>query len=76
MVERNVLTRQKLCCGLSIFKAALSKIRSFLDDPIWYGQTPANGVISTDDNREFHRFWSAIQFTYCVPVGENELSVE
>ena len=25
---------------------------------------------------EFHRLWSALQFVYCIPVGENEFNIE
>jgi len=33
--EGDLLTRERLCCGLSIFEVILNRIRSFLDDPIW-----------------------------------------
>ena len=29
-----------------------------------------------DECSEFHRIWSAMQFAYCRPVGENEWNVE
>jgi hypothetical protein len=25
---------------------------------------------------QFFRLWSALQFVYCIPVGENEFTVE
>ncbi len=50
--------------------------RADLDDPIWHGAAPKNGVMNIDECTEFHRLWSAIQFVYCMPVGENEFTVE
>ena len=35
-----------------------------------------NGVMSIDECREFHRLWSAIQFNYCQPLRQTELTVE
>ncbi|WAQ99149.1 CYFIP-like protein [Mya arenaria] len=74
--EGDLLTRERLCCGLSMFEVILKRIQSFLDDPVWHGPPPANGVMNVDECTEFHRLWSAIQFVYCVPVGENEYTVE
>ena len=36
----------------------------------------SNGVVKMDECSEFHRIWSAMQFAYCRPVGENEWNVE
>ncbi|KDR09197.1 cytoplasmic FMR1-interacting protein isoform X1 [Zootermopsis nevadensis] len=74
--EGDLLTRERLCCGLSIFEVVLSRLRSFLDDPIWVGPPPANGVLNVDECTEFHRLWSALQFVYCIPVGDTEFTVE
>lgn len=74
--EGDLLTRERLCCGLSIFEVVLSRLRSFLDDPIWVGPPPVNGVMNVDECTEFHRLWSALQFVYCIPVGETEFTVE
>lgn len=74
--EGDLLTRERLCCGLSIFEVVLSRLRSFLDDPIWVGPPPANGVMNVDECTEFHRLWSALQFVYCIPVGDTEFTVE
>ncbi|XP_050556617.1 cytoplasmic FMR1-interacting protein-like, partial [Spodoptera frugiperda] len=30
----------------------------------------------TDDTNEFHRLWSALQFLYCIPVGDTQFTVE
>lgn len=74
--EGDLLTRERLCCGLSIFEVVLNRLRSFLDDPVWVGPPPANGVMNVDECTEFHRLWSALQFVYCIPVGETEYTVE
>lgn len=74
--EGDLLTRERLCCGLSIFEVVLSRLRGFLDDPVWVGPPPANGVMNIDECTEFHRLWSALQFVYCIPVGDTEFTVE
>lgn len=43
---------------------------------IWRAPTPANGVMNVDQCREFHKIWSAIQFVFCLPVGEHEFTIE
>ncbi|XP_034233403.1 cytoplasmic FMR1-interacting protein-like [Thrips palmi] len=74
--EGDLLTRERLCCGLSIFEVVLTRLKSFLDDPIWVGPPPANGVMNVDECAEFQRLWSALQFVYCIPVGDTEFTVE
>lgn len=74
--EGDLLTRERLCCGLSIFEVILGRIKSYLDDPVWMGPLPLNGVIHIDECSEFHRLWSALQFVYCIPVGGGEYTVE
>lgn len=74
--EGDLLTRERLCCGLSIFEVILGRIKGYLDDPVWAGPPPANGVMHIDECSEFHRLWSALQFVYCIPVGGNEFTVE
>lgn len=74
--EGDLLTKERLCCGLSIFEVILTRIKSYLDDPMWSGTPPMNGVMNIDECTEFHRLWSALQFVYCIPVGENEFTVE
>jgi len=75
--EGDLLTRERLCCGLSIFEVILSRIKGFLEeDNIWQGKPPTNSVVNIDECTEFHRLWSALQFVYCIPVGENEFNIE
>ncbi|XP_065670394.1 cytoplasmic FMR1-interacting protein 1 homolog isoform X3 [Hydra vulgaris] len=74
--ESDVITRERLCCGLSLFEVVLRRIKSFLDDDVWKEPAPSNGVMSIEECKEFHRLWSAIQFIYCKPLGQNEITVE
>lgn len=82
--EGDLLTKERLCCGLSMFEIILSRIRSFiLDDhhaPTLFTGTafgpPPNGVMFVDECLEFHRLWSALQFVYCIPVGDGEFTIE
>ncbi|XP_032879162.1 cytoplasmic FMR1-interacting protein 1 isoform X2 [Amblyraja radiata] len=74
--EGDLLTKERLCCGLSMFEVILTRIQLFLDDSIWRGPLPSNGVMHVDECVEFHRLWSAMQFVYCIPVGAHEFTVE
>lgn len=74
--EGDLLTKERLCCGLSIFEVVLRRIKSFLTADVWKEPNPTNGVMSIDECREFHRLWSAIQFNYCQPTRPHELTVE
>jgi cytoplasmic FMR1 interacting protein len=78
--ESELLTRERLCCGLSIFEFMLNKVKGFLDaDPLWSDfnqQAPINDVMNVEENVEFHRVWSAMQFIYCLPRAGNAYLVE
>jgi cytoplasmic FMR1 interacting protein len=82
--EGDLLTKERLCCGLSMFEVILSRIRSFMLDSedtsgLWTGAAhgpPSNGVMFVDECVEFHRLWSALQFVYCIPVGDGEFTIE
>uniref|UniRef100_UPI00358DFFAE cytoplasmic FMR1-interacting protein 2-like n=1 Tax=Myxine glutinosa TaxID=7769 RepID=UPI00358DFFAE len=74
--EGDLLTKERLCCGLSMFEVILAQVRSYLDDPIWHGPPAANGVMHLEECCEFQRLWSAMQFVYCIPVGSNEFTTE
>ncbi|KJH49205.1 cytoplasmic Fragile-X interacting family protein [Dictyocaulus viviparus] len=66
--EAELMTRERLSCGLSIFDMFLRKTRQFLnEDSIWTGGYPTNGVMWIDECVEFHRVWSALQFFICQP---------
>lgn len=60
----------------NIQQVILTRIQAFLEDPIWQGSPPANGVMNVDECTEFHRLWSALQFVMCIPVGANNFTVE
>lgn len=82
--EGDLLTKERLCCGLTMFEMILSRIKSFMLESedkgaLWTGSDhppPANGVMFVDECIEFHRLWSALQFIYCIPVGDGEFTVE
>ncbi len=59
-----------------MFEVILTRIRSFLQDNVWRGPPPTNGVMHVDECMEFHRLWSAMQFVYCIPVGTHEFTAE
>uniref|UniRef100_A0A1I8BTR6 Cytoplasmic FMR1-interacting protein n=1 Tax=Meloidogyne hapla TaxID=6305 RepID=A0A1I8BTR6_MELHA len=65
--ESELLTRERLCCGLNIFGMILNRLRdTLLADPIWIGPKPSNGVMWIDECVEFHRIWSGFQFILCL----------
>ena len=76
MREGDLLTKERLCCGLSIFETVLNRIKAMLTESVWHGEKPANGIMNIDECTEFHRLWSAIQFVFCIPVGDNEFTIE
>lgn len=73
----SLLTREKLCSGLSIFSKVLEHSRSFLQSsPIWTGGLPED-PLDVVNNMEFHRLWSALQFVFCKPpISKNEFTIE
>lgn len=78
--DADLLTKERLCCGLSIFETVLNRIREFLEKDnraLWCGEEkPKNNIMHVDECVEFYRVWSALQFVYCIPVGEGEFTVE
>ena len=72
----NLLTKERLCRGLSMFEVVMRRIKGFLNDPILSGKVPLNGVMNIDECNEFHRLWSAIQFVYCMPLKKGEYTPE
>ncbi|GAV08221.1 hypothetical protein RvY_17946 [Ramazzottius varieornatus] len=75
--EGDLLTKERLCCGLSIFETVLNRIKAMLTESVWHGEKPANGIMNVDECSEFHRLWSAIQFVFCIPVTtDTEFTIE
>ncbi|KAK6021251.1 hypothetical protein OSTOST_13078 [Ostertagia ostertagi] len=76
--EAELMTKERLCCGLNIFEMFLRRIRQMLgDDSIFTGGYPTNGVMWVDECVEFHRVWSALQFFICQPrVSDDDRLVE
>ncbi|KPJ05339.1 Cytoplasmic FMR1-interacting protein [Papilio xuthus] len=76
--EGDLLTRERLCCGLSLFSVVLRRLRACLTAPQWPSPpaAPQHAPLHTDDTSEFHRLWSALQFLYCIPVGDTQFTVE
>ncbi|CAJ0931257.1 unnamed protein product, partial [Mesorhabditis belari] len=71
--EAELLTRERLCCGLNIFEAFLDRLRKMLQmDPIWKGNPPANRIMAIEECEEWHRIWSALQFFLAQPAVESE----
>ncbi|XP_041358058.1 cytoplasmic FMR1-interacting protein-like isoform X2 [Gigantopelta aegis] len=75
--EGDLLTRERLCCGLSMFEIVLSRIKAILlKDSLWQGDPPTNGVMNVDKCTEFHRLWSAMQFAFCMPERPGVFTIE
>ncbi|XP_026330610.1 cytoplasmic FMR1-interacting protein-like, partial [Hyposmocoma kahamanoa] len=76
--EGDLLTRERLCCGLSLFAVVLRRLRSCLAAPAWPAPPapPHHAPLHADDTNEFHRLWSALQFLYCIPTTETQFTVE
>ena len=45
--EGDLLTRERLCCGLSIFEVILNRIKGFLEDAVWHGKLMGSTEEST-----------------------------
>lgn len=55
----------------------LSKVKDILlADTIWKGSYPTNGVMWVDECVEFHRLWSSVLFSLCLPNEEEHNSIE
>ncbi|VDM40991.1 unnamed protein product [Toxocara canis] len=75
--EGELLTKERLCCGLNIFEMLLCKLKEILAaDTIWTGGFPTNGVMWMDECVEFHRAWSALQFFFCQPPPVSAEGIE
>ncbi|KAH7640918.1 hypothetical protein HUG17_8387 [Dermatophagoides farinae] len=77
--DADLLTKERLCCGLSIFETVLNRFREILDKDhgLWHGDDkPKNNIMHVNECVEFYRVWSALQFIYCTPFPENEFTIE
>uniref|UniRef100_A0A915AC39 Cytoplasmic FMR1-interacting protein n=1 Tax=Parascaris univalens TaxID=6257 RepID=A0A915AC39_PARUN len=75
--EGELLTKERLCCGLNIFEMLLCKLKEIIAaDTIWTGGFPTNGVMWMDECVEFHRVWSALQFFFCQPPPVSAEGIE
>lgn len=75
----SLLTREKLCSGLSIFSKFLESLKKYLTkSTLWAGDIEGSqNLYDVVNNMEFHRLWSALQFVYCKPpMSANEFTVE
>ncbi|CAI5449350.1 unnamed protein product [Caenorhabditis angaria] len=76
--EAELMTKERLCCGLNAFEHFLIRIRQMLAaDEIWTGGYPTNGVFWVDECVEWYRVFSALQFFICQPArDDNDVLVE
>ncbi|CAD6194474.1 unnamed protein product [Caenorhabditis auriculariae] len=70
-MESDLLTKERLCIGLNAFDHFLMRIKNLvINDNVWTGGTPVNGVIWVDECLDWSRLWSALQFFICQPPRE------
>lgn len=76
--DSDLLTKERLCRALSMFEVVMQRFKVILqkESQLWEGPTPVNGVMSVDECQEFHRLWSAIQFAFCVPPTQGQITIE
>ncbi|KAF0991331.1 hypothetical protein HZS_2238, partial [Henneguya salminicola] len=64
--KATILNQEKLCCGLSMFCNLLEFLQSKVNTPFWRGPEPTNNVISIEENNEFHRLFSVLEYCLCI----------
>ncbi|CAI4224496.1 unnamed protein product [Auanema sp. JU1783] len=77
--EAELMTKERLCCGLNVFEMFLQRIKQMIVPEMAYiGSHPSNGVMCINECGEFHRVYSALQFWLCFPplVAEENLNEE
>lgn len=76
--DGDIVSGERLCCGLSLFGYMLRQIKSCLSDPIWRGEGagPPNGVMYIDKCAEFQRIWSGVQWYMCLREGQGTKTPE
>ena len=67
--ESDLLTKERLCCGLSVFDTFLKRIGQTLSNhTLWQNrQDKLAALMSGADNGEFYRLWSGMQLCYAIP---------
>ena len=80
--DGDTVTRERLCCGLSIFNVVLNKLKDYLtnvkisneegrsENPFIF-KLPENAVLQTYETKGFHKLWSAIQFALIAQHSDN-----
>lgn len=75
--EGDLLTRERLCCGLSLFSVVLRRLKAVLSAPAWPAPPSSQHTyIHTDDTAEFHRSLSLHQLLLSIgdiPIAPNQL---
>lgn len=70
--QSELLEREKLVCGLSIFPKILEKLKAKLcvedEKDLWFGEIPENGIMHVTNCSEFYRVWSVLQFVFSIPT--------
>ncbi|EGD72022.1 hypothetical protein PTSG_00038 [Salpingoeca rosetta] len=72
--QADVLTKERLYKGLSIFKSVTMTFKTMLesdatDHSLWFGAKAPNGVVDVDACTSFYRLWSAVQYTSLVSAA-------
>eukprot|EP00039_Didymoeca_costata_P002102 m.57505 g.57505 ORF g.57505 m.57505 type:complete len:1269 (-) comp11113_c1_seq1:133-3939(-) len=70
--QAEVLTRERMCKGLSMFTKVLDRIKKALEEAdeeaqrkVFGAPQPANGVMDVEECNQFHRLWSVVLYTSC-----------
>lgn len=70
--QAEILTRERMCKGLSMFTKVLDRIKKALEEAdaeagrtVFGTPQPANGVMDVEDCNQFHRLWSVVLYTSC-----------
>ncbi|OAF71642.1 Specifically Rac1-associated protein 1 [Intoshia linei] len=67
----------KLYCGLSLNIRFLLKLKGCVEESFVSGSGMySTGILSAADCNQFHRYWSAIQFIFCMPPRDDETKIE
>jgi len=71
-----ILTKERMCIGLSMFTKVLQKVKESLStadkdagQPIFVTPPPINDVMDIDECNQFHRLWSVIMYSSCTTAA-------